>query len=533
MQQATVKPPTAEQLLEVAAELGFSIGEDQLASYLGLVEATLQPYKQLSKIADYHPTKVKYARTPGYQPQGEENRWNAWFFKTEVAGAAEGKLKGKTIALKDNICLAGVPMQNGSFLLEGYVPDVDATVVTRVLDAGATILGKAHCEDLCLSGGSHTNCFAPVTNPFPLQQKAKDKEKEGEAEEAQLYSAGGSSSGCAALVAAGEVDMAIGGDQGGSIRIPSSFCGTCGMKPTHGLVPYTGIVPIEATIDHCGPITANVRDNALLLEVLAGVDGLDARQNLVPPTSISYTEALGQDIKGLKIGFLKEGFELQGIDPKVSQLVKETAEQVFRKLGAEVLLVSLPMHPMGLAIWSPIALEGAVDQMYPSLYGTGRRGFHVTGLAHAMHAGHALRSNALADTAKILLMAGTYAKKHYHNHYYFKAQNLSLKLRQEYDALLQQVDLLLMPTLPTVATPLPKPDASREEYIALSFQHIGNTASFDVTGHPAMSIPCGTLNGLPVGMMLVGKHFDESTIYKGAYAFEQAIDWTSHQLTEK
>src|SRR6202012_5737058 len=190
---------------------------------------------------------------------------------------------------KDNVCLAGVPMMNGASTLEGYTPDVDATIVTRILDAGGTILGKAHCEFFCLSGGSHTGALGPVHNPH----------KQG-------YSAGGSSSGSGALVAAGEVDMAIGGDQGGSIRIPSSFSGIYGMKGTHGLVPYTGVMPIEVTIDHTGPMTRNVRDNALLLEVLAGADGLDPRQGT--PKVSNYTEALGGGAKGLRIGVVKEGF---------------------------------------------------------------------------------------------------------------------------------------------------------------------------------------------------------------------------------
>ena len=216
---------------------------------------------------------VKYPRTPGYRPTGDENKHNAWYVKTTVEGAARGKLKGKTVVLKDNIMLAGVPMMNGASTLEGYVPDIDATVVQRILDAGGTIVGKAHCENFCLSGGSHTNATGPVHNPHKMG-----------------YSAGGSSSGSAVLVALGEVDMALGGDQGGSIRMPSSFCGIYGMKPTHGLVPYTGIMPIEIYVDHTGPMTATVADNALLLEVLAGPDGYDSRQ--INVKTHPYTKAL-------------------------------------------------------------------------------------------------------------------------------------------------------------------------------------------------------------------------------------------------
>ena len=203
---------------------------------------------------------VRYPRTPGYRPSGEENRYGAWYVKTTVEGRLR-QAQGQEGRAEGQLCLAGVPMMNGASTLEGYVPDVDATVATRILDAGGTIVGKSVCEYFCFSGGSHTSSTGPVHNPRRMG-----------------HSAGGSSSGSAAVVAAGEVPMALGGDQGGSIRIPAAYCGIYGMKPTHGLVPYTGIMPIELTIDHTGPMTATVEDNALLLEVLAGPDGLDPRQ---------------------------------------------------------------------------------------------------------------------------------------------------------------------------------------------------------------------------------------------------------------
>ena len=248
----TVKRPSLDQLREVAEELGMHMSDADLRSFDALMQGNYAAYDAVDAMADYVPP-VKYPRTPGYRPEGEENKHNAWYVKTTIKGAARGKLAGKTIAVKDNICVAGVPMMNGASTLEGYVPNTDATVVTRILDAGGTILGKAHCEYFCFSGGSHTGAAGPVHNPHKMG-----------------YSAGGSSSGSAVVVATGEVDMALGGDQGGSIRIPSAFSGTYGMKGTHGLVPYTGIMPIEVTLDHTGPMTSNVHDNALLLEVIAG-----------------------------------------------------------------------------------------------------------------------------------------------------------------------------------------------------------------------------------------------------------------------
>ena len=259
----TVLQPTDEQVYEVAEQLGISVDAAKVALMQPRFADYVAAYKVVDDMADPLP-EIKYPRTPGYRPGPEENPHNAWYYKTEVKGAPEGKLKGRTVALKDNVMLAGVPMMNGSATLEGFVPNMDATVVTRLLDAGATITGKVHCECFCLSGGSHTSAAGAVQNP-----------------RAPGYSAGGSSSGSAAAVAAGEVDMAIGGDQGGSVRIPAAYCGIVAMKATYGLVPYTGIMPIEPYIDHTGPMTANVPDNALMLEAIAGPDGYDTRQQNV------------------------------------------------------------------------------------------------------------------------------------------------------------------------------------------------------------------------------------------------------------
>ena len=501
-----VKRPTLAQLHEVSRDLGMTLSDEDARSFLGLMEGSFAAYDAVDAMPDYVPP-VKYPRTPGYRPEGAENRYNAWYVKTTVKGAPSGKLAGKTVALKDNICLAGVPMMNGASTLRGYVPDIDATVVTRILDAGGTIVGKAHCEYFCFSGGSHTGAAGPVHNPHRMG-----------------HSAGGSSSGSAALVAAGEVDMALGGDQGGSIRIPSSFCGIYGMKPTHGLVPYTGIMPIELTLDHTGPMTRSVADNALLLEVIAGDDGLDPRQ--YAPRTAEYTAALRHDAGGLRIGVVTEGFGHPNSESEVDEQVRKGVDR-FAKLGAKVTEMSVPMHAVGAAIWSPIALEGATELMMKGNgMGTNWRGLFVTSLLDA-HSTWRHRANELSDTLKVSMLLGHYFTKHYRGHFYAKAQNLSRKLREAYDAALADHDLLLMPTLPLKATPLPPADAPRELYVQRAFEMIANTAPFDATGHPAMSLPCGLADGLPVGLMLIGRHHDEATIYRAAHAFEQSGDWRS------
>jgi amidase len=503
---STVRRPTLEQMHDVVNALHMNMSQGEVAEYLDVLEGTFQAYDRVNQLPDYLPP-VRYPRTPGYRPGANENPLNAWAVKTEVRGAAHGPLSGKRIVLKDNICLAGVPMMNGASTLEGYVPDVDATLVTRILDAGGTIVGKAHCEYFCLSGGSHTSALGPVHNPY----------KYG-------YSAGGSSSGCGALVGAGEVEMAIGGDQGGSIRMPASYSGCYGMKATHGLVPYTGVMPIEATIDHAGPMTATVADNALLLEVIAGADGLDPRQYDVQVEKYSYTTGVGRGVSGMRIGLVTEGFGWPASEPDVDAKVREAAERL-RGAGAIVEPVSIPMHRDGAAIWTPIALEGLVAQMMDGNgMGFNWKGLYTTSLLDA-HANWRARADELSRTLKISMLAGEYFIKHHRGRFYAKAQNLGRLLRKTYDEVLARYDLLLMPTLPMKATPLPPNNAPLALWCQRAFEMLPNTCPFDVTGHPAMNIPCGLSDGLPIGMMLVGKYYAETTIYRAAHAFEQLGDW--------
>ncbi len=501
-----VQMPTAEQLRDVADEMGLTLSEDDVQSFLGLIAGSIEAYNVVDGLPDNLP-QVRYPRTPGYRPEGEENKYNAWYYKSRIEGAAEGPLKGKTVALKDNVMLAGVPMMNGAATLEGYVPDIDATIVERLLDAGATIEGKAHCENFCLSGGSHTNATGAVHNPHRMG-----------------YSAGGSSSGSAALVAAGEVDMAVGGDQGGSIRMPAAYCGIYGMKPTHGLVPYTGIMPIEIYVDHTGPMTGNVRDNALMLEAIAGADGVDPRQYDVE--THPYSEMLEGGVGGMKIGVLQEGFGHPNSEADVDAANRAAAD-ILARLGAEVREVSVPMHAIGAAIWTPIGVEGLTGtMMWGDGYGHSRQDLYVTSLMDFHHRWRD-RADQMSETTKLFTMLGTYIRNHYGLRYYGKGVNLSRRLAAEYDRVLAECDLLLLPTVPLKATPLPGPEASREEYVQRALEMIGNTAPFDITHHPAMSLPCGMGDGLPIGMMLVGRRYAEPAIYRAAYAFEQAEDWKS------
>ena len=500
-----VKQPTIDELARIAGAYGLSPTREDLESFSGLIAPLLESYARLDQLPE--PTlPVKYPRSPGYRPGPEDNPLGAWYWRSEIRGAQDGPLAGKTIAIKDNVCVAGIPMMNGTSVLEGYVPDADATIVTRILDAGGTILGKAVCESLCLSGGSHTSDTGPVLNPHDPTRTT-----------------GGSSSGSAALVASNEVDMAIGGDQGGSIRIPGSWCGIFGLKPTYGLVPYTGVFPIELTLDHTGPMARTAADCALLLEAIAGPDGLDPRQSggLQPQ---AYTEALTGDINGLRLGIVEEGFGIDGISEKdVDEAVTEAAHG-YEKLGAQVKKISIPWHRDGLHIWNGIAIEGVTMLMVAGNgMGTNWKGHYSTSLLDVYARGRRTRADDLSETVKMVVLLGQYMQDHYHGRYYAKAQNLARSLKAAYDDALQECDLLVMPTLPLKATKIPAPDASREEYVARALEMIGNTAPFDVTGHPAITVPCAVSQGLPVGMMLVGRTGEDATVLRAADAFQRQV----------
>jgi amidase len=498
--------PTVADLRQAARELGMHPTDDYLVAVEQIVTPLAHAYAALDAVADELPP-VKFSRGPVHRPRGEENRYGAWYVKTSIKGSPGGKLAGRRVALKDNVCLAGVPMMIGADILEGYVPDIDATVVERILDAGGEIAGKAVCEYYCVSGGSHTSASGPVHNP----------RKPG-------YSTGGSSSGSAALVAGGEVDMAIGGDQAGSIRIPASHCGIVGLKPTYGLVPYTGIAPLEITLDTCGPMTATVRDNALLLEVIAGPDGIDSRQRGVPPGR--YTDALDQGVKGLRIGVLTEGFGHANSEPDVDAHVRDAAQRL-AKLGAIVDDVSVPTHGLGFAIWAAIRGDAAcVTLLEMNGAGIGHEGLYVTSLIDAAMAWRQ-QADKFADTLKIASIFSKYTLARYGGRYYAKAQNLRRRLRAAYDAALATHDLLLLPTVPMKAAPIPGADATPQEITRRSWEPTRNTCPFNVTGHPAISLPCGMEDGRPIGAMLVGRHYDESTIYRAAAAFEGSGNWTT------
>jgi amidase len=503
----SVPTPSSEQVKAIAEQLGFDVNADEVEVYRDKFATSLFVYERIDQLPDYLPA-VRYPRTPGRRPSPQENPYGAWYVKTEISGAPAGTLKGKRVVLKDTICLAGVPMMDGASVLEGYVPETDATVATRILDAGGEIVGKATCEYFSFSSAGHTSVTGRVESPL----------KPG-------YSPGGSSTGSAVLVVLGEADMALGGDQAGSIRIPSAACGIYGLKPTWGLVPYTGIISSEYNIDHAGPMTGDVADNALLLEAIAGPDGIDTRHATPNPLVHPYTEALETGAEGLRLALVEDGFGWGTSMPEVDATVREAAKR-FETLGATVETVSFPWHRDAFVAWMAFAFEGYyTNLLVGNGFGVNHGGLYLTSLNDKL-AGWRGRANELPYNLRFGAIAGQYMKDTTQGHYYGRAQNLARQARAAYDDLLSRHDLLLMPTVPQKARPYPD-EIGIAETIELAFENIENTCPFNLTHHPAMSIPCGIVDGCPIGMMLIGRHYDEPTIYRAAYAFEQGVDWRS------
>lgn len=502
-----VPRPTAEDIARLAARQHYRLGPEEVTAFTGAVTGALASYDAVDALYEEHvAAPARKAGSARESSVPEPNPYGAWYVRTRIEPTGSGALDGMRVAIKDNISVAGLPLMNGSRTLEGYTPPADATVVSRVLAAGGTIVGKTVCEDLCFSGSSFTSASGPVLNPWDRSR-----------------SAGGSSSGNAVVLAVGEADAAVGGDQGGSVRLPASYSGIVGHKPTYGLVPYTGAFPIERTADHLGPMAADVASAARLLSVLAGPDGLDPRQAgaaaALPPDNL--LEIIESGVSGLTIGLLTEGFGLLGVsDPQVDALVRDAAGGL---PGARVVDVSVPWHPRGLAIWNVIATDGAAYQMLAGNgYGMNVPGFYEPEIMAHFAEGKVARGAELSPTVKLVGLTGSWGLENLGGASYGKAHRLAPLLRQAYDDALKQCDVLVMPTTPTTATELPRPDDDLSTLLGKALGLVGNTASFDVTGHPATSVPAGLLDGLPAGLMVVAPHGRDDLALRVARAVEQA-----------
>ncbi|MBL7255380.1 amidase [Paractinoplanes lichenicola] len=497
----TVPKPTTADISALAQELGYPAVAEAAKEYTAMITGMLGIYDAVEAVPE--PAVLPGRGAVAYRvPSAEEDPHHAWEVRASIPGAAAGPLAGVRLGVKDSIMVSGLPMANGSDVLAGFVPAGDATVVTRALEAGAEIVGKTTNEYFCMSGGSHTAYSGPVHNPHRIGT-----------------SSGGSSSGSAVALVTGQADMTLGADQAGSIRMPASWSGVVGLKPTYGLVPYTGIAPLDGFFDHVGPMTRTVADNARFLTVLAGPDGIDPRQSGV--RAGDYLGALDHGVRGLRVGILREGFGGPDAEAAVDHTVRAAAESL-RDLGAVVEDVSVPLHALGPALWTAIAIEGMAETVLRNQgFAFGRADHYpVDMMRHLFDR----RDTVAGRPANVMLftLVGRYVDAHQGRLNYAKAINRTRTLRAAYDEALQRYDVLVTPTTPQTARPLPDPAAGPGASVQAAIEMSANTTPFNITHHPALSVPCGTAEGLPVGLQLVGRHFDEATLYRVGRALEQA-----------
>lgn len=524
-----MRPGDVEKLLQ---PLGLTIKPEESADYQRLLAAVHDCATRIDSLPDYQPVPdtKKYPRQDVHLPTAEEQQFgHAWAYRFLIQGDSSSSardpslvsLRGKTVCIKDCIAVAGVPQFYGTDAFPPWTPSADATVVTRVLDAGADVVGTATCEHFCNSTASFTSAQGTVENPY----------REG-------YSTGGSTSGGAALVGSGAVDIALGTDQGGSIRVPASFCGCVGLKPTHGLVPFTGITSGDAIDDHAGPICRSVFEAARCLDVIAGYDGIDDKSlGAAAHGSSGYSAALqggSGRLDGVKIGLLKEGFNHDIVDPRVRDHVLAAARKL-ESLGAIIEEVSVPLHLEGPSIWT-------IQQRISGSSGilgraSGRRGLGLTQFEKARLPWTEGSFQQLFPSTKNTVINGLYLSDRFPG-LYSKTVNIGRQISDAYQRAFESYDAIIMPTTPFVA-----PRHGTRGSVLRSFEPtIGlttNTAVFNVTGHPAMSMPVGFLPAkddarvqLPVGMQIVGGLWQEKKVFQVGHAWETNFDWRNFKLDD-
>jgi len=412
-----------------------------------------------------------------------------------MTDAPRGLLFGLPAGIKDNIVTEGLRTTCASQFLSNYDPIYDATVVQKLKKAQSVTLGKLNMDEFAMGGSNENSSFYPTRNPWNLD-----------------YVPGGSSGGSAAAVAAGEAYFTLGSDTGGSIRQPASYCGVVGLKPTYGLVSRFGLVAFASSLDQIGPITKNVEDSAYVLQAIAGYDNMDSTSaNVEIP---DYISALNGDIKGLRIGVPKE-YLGQGIDPKVKESVL-SALKVLESLGATWDEVSLPHTDYAVATYYLLASSEASSNL--ARFDGVRYGVRAENPDNLIDMYVKSRSQGFGDEVKRRIMLGTYAlSSGYYDAYYLKAQKVRTLIKQDFDQVFANYDVIIGPTAPTTAFPI---GSQVDDPLTMYLNDIV-TIPVSLAGVPAISVPCGLADGLPVGLQIIGKAFDEATVLRVAHAYEQ------------
>jgi aspartyl-tRNA(Asn)/glutamyl-tRNA(Gln) amidotransferase subunit A len=417
-----------------------------------------------------------------------------------IAAGKAGPLTGVPFLLKDNMSTKGIKTTCSSKMLENFVPPYNATVVEKLNDAGAVMVGKANMDEYAMGSSTENSAFFTTHNPWDLSRVP-----------------GGSSGGSAAGVAANEAVFALGSDTGGSIRQPAGFCSVTGFKPTYGRVSRYGLVAFASSLDQIGPLTKDALDSALVMNVISGHDKADSTSATEPVPD--YTKGLTKDLKGMKIGIPKEYF-VEGMQPEVDAVIKEAIKQL-EALGAKVEWgVSLPQTPHALAVYYIIAPSEASANL--ARYDGSKYGYSYLNTDNMWEGMEKTKQFGFGPEVKRRIMLGNYAlSSGYYDAYYLKAQKVRTLIRREFDAAFEKYDALVTPTSPTVPF---KIGERADDPLSMYLSDVC-TLPINIAGVPGISIPAGFVKGLPVGMQIIGKPFAEETLLKISHAFQQVTDW--------
>ncbi|MER2008095.1 MAG: Asp-tRNA(Asn)/Glu-tRNA(Gln) amidotransferase subunit GatA [Psychrobacillus sp.] len=457
---------------------------------VSIEELTAESYKRINKVD---------GEVQAFLALNEEQATAQAKEMDQVPFEERGPLFGMPIGVKDNIVTEGIETTCASKILEGFNPIYDATVVHKLRDAGLITIGKLNMDEFAMGSSNENSAFKNTRNPWNLN-----------------HVPGGSSGGSAAAVAAGEVPFSLGSDTGGSIRQPASFCGVVGMKPTYGRVSRFGLVAFASSLDQIGPVTRNVEDNAFLLEAISGLDASDSTSaNVEVP---SFTKSLTGDIKGLRIAVPKE-YLGQGVGEASKQSVLD-ALKVLESLGATWEEVSLPHSKYALAAYYLLSSSEASSNL--ARFDGIRYGFRADNVENLMELYKETRAQGFGDEVKRRIMLGTYSlSAGSYDAYYRKAQQVRTLIKQDFDNVFDKYDVIIGPTTPTPAF---KIGENVKDPLTM-YAHDILTIPVNLAGVPGISIPCGFSDGLPLGLQIIGKYFDEATIYRVAHAYEQATSF--------
>lgn len=504
-----IRRPTPEQVTGLAAAEHLTLTPDEATAYAEVLDGAFAAIDRLDELAAPLPPLRHLTRDPGGPPTDAQDPFHAFTRTCRVEGAATGPLAGLTVGIKDNLAVAGIPVTNSSRTLS-YTPTTDAVVVERLLDAGATVVGKTNLDDFSTSGTGESSWYGPARNPVDPTR-----------------SAGGSSGGSGSAVRSGAVDIAVGVDEGGSARIPASFNGVVSIKPTQGLVPSHGLTYMDHTIDAVCPIARTVEQTALMLDVMSGHSDRDPQWVRARPAPTSAAETVHDGVAGLRIGVVTEGCDPVICEPAVLTAFENAAEAL-SAAGAELRPVSIPLWSEAWAIETSLLLHLAWLNAQTDGAGYAHLGEVDVERTHAFGLVRRLEADSFPPFLKTWLIGGRYLTEQYFSTYYAKAANLRRALTAQIDQALLDVDLLITPTTPQVAPQLLDRPADDRELLSRGTTMVANTCVLNLSGHPGLAVPSGVDpdTAMPTSIQIAGRHFEDALTFRAGQVVENAVGVT-------